>query len=142
MNTYQLNKGEALTSEFSSALKGKCPRCRKGNMFTAPMYGFKLQRMNEYCPHCNMKFERQPGYFYVSMFVSYAMNVAEMVCAAVLTWLITGNLDSALLYMAVIFPVVILLAPFNYRYSRVVLLYWLTPGLHYHSEMNQDSYRP
>jgi hypothetical protein len=35
------------------------------------------------------------------------------------------------LYMAVIFPFVFILAPFNYRYSRIILLYWLTPGLNY-----------
>ncbi len=118
-------------SEFQAAVKGKCPRCRQGNVFANSMYGLKSQTMNERCPHCNLKFEREPGYFYVSMFVSYAMNVAEMVTIAVLTYIITGNLENPFLYMAIIFPFVFILAPFNYRYSRIILLYWLTPGLKY-----------
>jgi uncharacterized protein (DUF983 family) len=118
-------------SEFSAAVKGKCPRCRQGNVFSNSMYGLKSQTMHDRCPHCNLKFEREPGYFYVSMFVSYAMNVAEMVTIAILTYFITGNLENPFLYMAVIFPFVFILAPFNYRYSRIILLYWLTPGLNY-----------
>jgi uncharacterized protein (DUF983 family) len=142
MNTLELNKEHQNSPELISAIHGKCPRCRKGDMFTASMYGFKLQKMNVNCPHCNMKFEKEPGYFYVAMFVSYAMNVAEMIFAAVLTYLITGNLQSPVLYMSVLFPVVFLLSPFNYRFSRIILLYWLTPGLHFNPKMNQDSYRP
>lgn len=124
-------KEDIKLSEFSAAVKAKCPRCRKGDVFANSMYGFKSQTMNDRCPHCNLKFEREPGYFYVSMFVSYALNVAEMVTIAVLTYFITGNLENPFLYMAVIFPFVFILAPFNYRYSRVILLYWLTPGLNY-----------
>jgi uncharacterized protein (DUF983 family) len=66
-------------SQFKAALHAKCPRCRTGNMFAGPMYSFGSQKMNEKCSHCGLIFEREPGYFYVAMFVSYAMNVAEMV---------------------------------------------------------------
>jgi uncharacterized protein (DUF983 family) len=142
MNSIDLNKSHTYPSEFLSALRGKCPRCRRGEMFTSSMYSFKLQKMNEKCPHCNMKFEREPGYFYVAMFVSYAMNVAEMISAAVLTYFITRNLESPVLYMSVLFPIVFLLSPFNYRFSRVILLYWLTPGLHFNPEMSNESYEP
>jgi hypothetical protein len=109
-------------------------------MFSTSMYGLKLQKMNTNCPHCNLKFEREPGYFYVSMFISYAMNVIEMIAAAVLTYFITGDLQNPLLYIFVIFPVILVLSPINYRYSRVILLYWLTPGLHYRPEMSRDNY--
>jgi hypothetical protein len=94
--------------------------------------------MNDSCPHCNLKFEREPGYFYVAMFISYAMNVIEMLIAAILTYLITGNLENPILYICVIFPVIFLLSPVNYRYSRVILLYWLTPGLHYNPSTSED----
>ena len=102
------------------------------------MYGFKLQKMNDNCPHCGVKFEREPGYFYVAMFISYGMNVIEMVIAGLLTYFITGNVTDPLLYIMVIFPVVFILSPFNYRYSRVILLFWLTPGLNYVPEMSAD----
>jgi uncharacterized protein (DUF983 family) len=148
MKTLEINK-DALNNKqehqyhvpgaFKAALYAKCPRCRRGNMFATPMYGLKLQKMNVSCSHCNMKFEREPGYFYVAMFISYAFNVAQMITIAVATYVLTGNLENMWLYFATIFPAVFLLSPFNYRYSRVVLLYWLTPGLHYAPEMSKDN---
>ena len=129
------------TSKFNAALHAKCPRCRRGNMFANSMYGLKTQVMNEYCPHCGLKFEREPGYFYVAMFVSYAFNVLQMVAIGMLTYFITGEDDSPWLYIAVIFAGVLLLSPFNYRYSRIVLLYWMTPGLNYSPERRDRSGR-
>jgi phage FluMu protein Com len=115
---------------FSNA---KCPRCRVGNVFIGSTYSFKAQKMNEHCPHCNLKFEREPGYFYVAMFVSYAFNVAEIVTASVAAYIFGLELDYENLYyfIAVLFVTSIVFAPFNFRYSRMVLLYWLSPGLHY-----------
>ncbi|MEH6305729.1 DUF983 domain-containing protein [Olivibacter sp. CPCC 100613] len=121
-------------SEWNAALHARCPRCRTGAMFTGKTYGFKVQKMNENCPHCNLKFEREPGYFYVAMFVSYAMNVAELIAACVGTYLLTGNLESPWLYLGVALGTAFLLSPLNYRYSRVILLFWLTPGLRYTSD--------
>lgn len=138
MESSNLTNSRAVPSAFSSAIKSKCPRCRRGEMFSTSLYGFKLQKMNDNCPHCNLKFEREPGYFYVAMFISYAMNVIEMLAAGMLTYAITGNLEDPILYICVIFPVIILLSPINYRYSRVILLYWLTPGLNYNPGSGED----
>lgn len=87
--------------------------------------------MNEFCPHCQLKFEQRPGHFYVAMFVSYAMVVGEIIIACLLTYLITGNDSSFWLYLTVSLSASVLFAPFNYRYSRVILMYWLTPGIRY-----------
>ena len=118
-------------SAFKSALSAKCPKCRTGNMFANNMYQFGGQKMHNECPHCGFHFEIEPGYFYVAMFISYAMNVAEMVTLAVATYILTGNMESPWLYISILLSVAFILAPFNFRYSRVILLYWLTPGLHY-----------
>jgi len=118
-------------SEFKSALSAKCPKCRTGKMFANKMYQFGGQKMHDACPHCGFHFEIEPGYFYVAMFISYAMNVAEMVTMAVATYLLTGNMESPWLYITILLSVAFILAPFNFRYSRVILLYWLTPNLHY-----------
>ena len=138
METAELKNNNAAPSELSAALHAKCVRCRKGNMFNNSMYGFKLQKMNDHCPYCNLKFEREPGYFYVSMFISYALNVAEMITLAVATYVITGKIDNPWIYLAVIFPGIFILSPFNYRYSRVILMYWLTPGLKYSPEISEN----
>ena len=117
-----------IPSELKSAIEGKCPRCRTGNMFAAPLLSFKSQKMLERCPACDLKFEKEPGYFYVAMYVSYAMSVAELVAACVATYVLSGNLESPWLYVIVALTVTILLAPFNNRYSRIILLYFMTPS--------------
>jgi uncharacterized protein (DUF983 family) len=118
-------------------IHAKCPRCRRGDMFATPMYSFKSQVMNKTCPHCGLVFEREPGYFYVSMLLSYAMFVAEMITLSVAISVLTGS-TNPWLYVIIIISVGIILSPFNFRYSRVMLLHWLTPGLHYDPQMSKD----
>ena len=114
-------------SKASAMLHAKCPRCRKGNLFAHSMYGFHIQEMYVNCPYCGFLFEQEPGYFYVAMYASYALNVAEIVTTVIAVYTFTGNMESPWLYIGVIFAVSFILSPFNFRYSRVMLLYWLTP---------------
>lgn len=122
-------------SKFQAVVQCKCPRCRQGDVFSGKMYSFSLkgQITNEFCPHCNLRFEREPGYFYVSMFVSYAMSCAEMISAGVASYVLGLPLvyENLWYYVAILLGSVVVLAPFNYRYSRIILLHWLTPGLGY-----------
>lgn len=119
----------------------KCPRCRKGPIFSGKLYAFKGQTTNEYCPVCNLRFEREPGFFYVAMFISYAMNVAEMITIAVAAYILGVDLtyENLWIYVAIIMVGVFLFAPFNYRYSRVFLLHWLTPGLGYVPDLKHQA---
>jgi uncharacterized protein (DUF983 family) len=130
MKTLSLDKSAPVIPAGPAALHAKCPKCRVGNMFANGLYSFSGQKMNNECPHCGFHFEIEPGYFYVAMFVSYALNVAEMVTLAVATYILTGS-ESPWLYAAILLSVAFIVSPVNFRYSRVVLLYWLTPGLNY-----------
>jgi uncharacterized protein (DUF983 family) len=132
-----MNNQETKLPVWPAIVHAKCPRCRRGDMFATPMYSFKSQAMNKNCPHCGLVFEREPGYFYVAMFASYALFVAEMITLSVTISVLTGS-TNPWLYVSVIIAAGIILSPFNFRYSRVMLLYWLTPGLHYHPEMSGD----
>jgi len=118
-------------------VRARCPRCRRGDMFENSMYGFHGQVMFKSCSHCHLTYEIETGYYYVAMLVSYAMNVAEFISIAVALSVLTGS-DNPWLYTIVILTVAVILSPFNFRYSRVILLYWLTPGLRYHPEMSWD----
>ena len=138
MKTLQM-ENRSIPSEFNAALHAKCPKCRSGNMFAGAMYSFGTQKMNTACPHCGFTFEIEPGYFYVAMFVSYAMNVAEMVTVAVATSVLTGS-TSPWLYVSLLLGITFVLSPFNFRYSRVILLYWLTPGLHYDPKIAEEAF--
>lgn len=128
----------AKTSVLSAVLQSKCPRCRRGKIFSGSLYGLNIQNTNDNCSHCNMKFEIEPGYFYGAMYVSYAFVVAEMIIVGLLTYLITGNDTSPWLYIGVILLAVLILSPINYRYSRVLLLHFLTPKVKYNQEYDTD----
>jgi len=132
-------KETTANATFTAALYARCPRCHQGKMFTGPTYGLKAQKMQDTCSHCGLRFEREPGYFYVAMFVSYAFNVAELVAACIATYIISGNLESPWFYLTIALGVALLLSPLNYRYSRVVLLFWLTPGLHYDENLAKQA---
>lgn len=133
-NSKEEKKVYHIPSEFKSAVDGKCPRCRRGDMFNAPLFSFRSRKMHSHCPHCGLKFEKEPGYFYVAMYVSYAFVVAELVTACVATYILTGNLESPWLYLTVAITTTIMMSPFNYRYSRIVLMYWMTPQFSFKEE--------
>lgn len=122
-------------------LHARCPRCRRGSMFNGIMYSISGNKMNEVCSRCGLHFEIEPGYFYAAMYVSYVLNVAEAVTLAVATYVLTGNLESPWLYLIIILLGCVILSPFNYRYSRVLLLYWLSPKIHYQPQLDTDDYK-
>jgi uncharacterized protein (DUF983 family) len=122
----------AKISKLKAVVKAKCPQCRQGNIFQGSTYSFKGQVTNEVCSHCGFRFEIEPGYFYAAMYVSYALNVAEIVNTGNLTFYFTRS-ESPWLYIGIIMAVILILSPFNYRYSRVILLHWLTPRVKYNA---------
>lgn len=128
----------APTPKSRAMFQGRCPRCRRGKMFLGAMYSFRGNNMHEHCPHCGLRFEIEPGYFYAAMYVSYALNVAEAVTLGVATAVLSGGSESPWLYLGVILGGCFLLAPFNYRYSRILLLYWLSPKIHYLPHLDTD----
>src|SRR3954467_8172876 len=111
------------TSKSGAMLHAKCPRCRRGDMFSGGMYNFFSNKIHKHCPHCNLHFEIEPGYFYAAMYVSYALNVFEAFGFVAITYLLTHNGDSPWLYIGAILTGCLLLSPINFRYSRVILLY-------------------
>jgi uncharacterized protein (DUF983 family) len=128
----------AKISKLQAVLQAKCPRCRKGNIFPGPAYSIRGQKTYEVCSQCNFHFEVEPGYFYAAMYVSYALNVAEMVAIGMLTFYLSQGSENPWLYIGVIVSMIIMFAPFNYRYSRVILLHWLTPGVKYNPYYDQQ----
>jgi uncharacterized protein (DUF983 family) len=112
-------------------LNAKCARCRKGDMFKP---GLINSKMHERCSNCDLFFERHPGYFYVSMFVSYALAVAEIIILGVATYILSGGSENVYLYLGIILSAVVLLAPFNFKFSRVLHMHFLDPGLKHQPE--------
>lgn len=101
---------------LAAVLALRCPRCLEGRVWR----GFIS--MNETCPVCGLKFEREQGYFTGAMVVSYALAV-PILGVMVIALMALAHLDAvpALLigdtaYLA--------LVPFIFRYSRVVWLHF------------------
>jgi uncharacterized protein (DUF983 family) len=128
----------AKTPQLEAMFHAKCPRCRRGDMFKTSMYGLKSQKMYDNCPNCNLRYEVEPGYFYAAMYVGYALNVALAVTVGMLTYFITGEQESPWIYVIVIFLFALALAPINFRYSRVILLHWLSPKIKYVEHYDHD----
>ncbi|MCT4581997.1 MAG: DUF983 domain-containing protein [Flavobacteriales bacterium] len=108
-----------------AAAKGKCPKCEKGVIFRkkGTIFLLKLPVMNDTCPNCNYKFELEPGHFIGAMYVSYALVVGEGIgLYFVLAYFVT----SITTLLILLFLAIILLSFFNFRYSRIIWIYFFS----------------
>ncbi|MBF8150087.1 DUF983 domain-containing protein [Winogradskyella sp. F6397] len=103
-----------------SILKCKCPNCDTGDMFNhkGNIFLFKIPEMNKRCEQCDFKFEKETGFFFGAMFVSYALGAAEMIASLVLFWNIVDL--SPLMVFSIIVVIAVLLSTFNFRLSRSI----------------------
>src|SRR3546814_16604797 len=104
-----------MTSKAEAILLCRCPRCRKGNMFTHAAFHPKFSKMNKNCPVCNLQFEIEPGFYWGAMYFSYALNVAEMVTIAILAGNILND-PGPWTYVGIMVAAIFLLMPWNFRY--------------------------
>ena len=108
---------------INAQLKAKCPRCRKGDIFEFPLSRIsRFSAMKDHCDHCGASFEPEPGFYFGAMFVSYAMTVALFITIGLFLYLSFRPSDNT--YVIVIIASTIVFAPFSFRYSRVLWLYW------------------
>ncbi len=112
---------------LAAMFRGVCPRCRTGAIYRRSFWRAWLD-MNERCPACGLRFEREQGYFLGAMYVSYALSVPPVSLLCLVIWLLTRwRLDYVVLgaflaYLPAV-PVVV-------RISRVIWIHidqWLDP---------------
>lgn len=107
----------------SALIKGKCPRCRTGEMFSYPATHLtQFNKMNEFCPHCGVRLEPEPGFYQGAMYVGYAFSVTAIVMIGFLVYLLFDN-PADWVYITAVIVGIMLLVPLNYRYSRIVYLH-------------------
>jgi len=115
-------------SALLAILKMKCPCCRKGNMFSQPSV-FPLTgmlNMPKRCPVCTQKMELEPGFYFGTGYVSYALSIAVMTAVAVafaVLWGFSIHDNSAFWYLGIAIGITLLLQPWLMRWSRVLYLY-------------------
>lgn len=114
---------------FWSILTMNCPRCRRGKLFkNFSAYNFKHTfDMNEECSVCNQKFDMEPGFWYGTGYVSYALAVAFSVATFIAWWVSIGisiNDNRVFWWLGINSFLLIALQPLLMRLSRSVYLYF------------------
>ncbi|MBD3627203.1 DUF983 domain-containing protein [Cyclobacterium sp.] len=117
-----MKKEASLTTAI---LKGKCPRCRKGNVFPVPLMSFKkLTAVNQTCPNCGVELVPEPDFYYGAMYISYALSVALFITVMVVLNFLFNDPELMVYIVSVLFFNLILL-PLMLRISKVLYLYGL-----------------
>lgn len=110
-------KGTKLYSIFNN----KCPKCHVGDFFVHKNpYRKDFAKMHDHCSHCGEIFNKEVGFYYGAMYVSYAVNIALGVGLFLLLVLIL-NLD-VMVYLFTFFGLVLLLFPWTLRISRLIYI--------------------
>ncbi|MDQ6902698.1 MAG: DUF983 domain-containing protein [Bacteroidota bacterium] len=126
-----------------SVLTMRCPRCRRGDMFRNPNPYRKLKLsyifdMYDHCPVCRQKFDLEPGFWYGTGYVSYALAVAISAITFIAWWVIIGiSTEDNRIFGWLIFNSVLLVViqPWLMRLSRVVyLLFFVKYNENYDTE--------
>lgn len=103
-----------------STVANKCPRCHKGKVFeNNNPYSFKNGlTMHDSCSECNLKYEREPGFFYGALYVSYALMSGIFIVwfLADLLWL---HMEAVNLVIIVVSSMLLLFSVV-YRTARIV----------------------
>jgi uncharacterized protein (DUF983 family) len=121
-------------SGLKALLGAKCPRCREGNLFKAPLiHVHKLTEMNTRCPHCQLNFNPEPYFYFGAMFISYMFSVMAMIATYIILRYFLNDPD--LIYYLITAPIAIIVTfPLSFRYSRVIYFYILG-GARYDSKL-------
>ena len=56
-----------MVMQLQAMVRELCPRCHQGKLFRGPLWRTYLA-MYERCPRCNLKYEREQGYFLGAMY--------------------------------------------------------------------------
>jgi uncharacterized protein (DUF983 family) len=94
----------------------RCASCGIGAIYRT------LFEMNPACPVCGVRFEREPGYFVGSMYVSYVFSAVILGLFTTIVWLIFPKLDIASDVMIALVPF-LPLTPFIQQYARILWMY-------------------
>lgn len=129
LNLFSMTKSRPAPKYLISVLNMKCPRCRRGPLFIQPnAYRFKETfHMHETCKVCRQKFDMEPGFWYGTGYVSYALAIAFSVCTFIAWWLLIGvsfNDNRVFWWLGINAFFLLALQPWLMRLSRTIYLYF------------------
>lgn len=118
-------------SKLYSVLTFSCPRCQEGAVFKDPNpYNLsKMFKMHEHCPHCGLRYEIEPSFFYGAMYVSYGYSVAFFVATyIVMNWIYEPGIWDIVIALGII---LLIFTPLIFRLARVT---WMNLFIKYNPE--------
>ncbi len=118
-----------------STVHNKCPRCHKGKIFENNFaYNFKNGvKMNHHCSECQLIYERETGFFYGAMYVSYAL-MAGILIISFLTDLLFLHLGPLVLASSVV-SIMLAVSPYVYRWARTI---WINFFVRYDKKYTEN----
>lgn len=108
-------------TKFYSIFSNKCPKCQEGDFFiNKNPYKAGFIKMHDSCPHCGELFNKEVGFYYGAMYVSYGVNIALGVALFLLS-VVIFNMD-LVWYLFLFFCLVAILFPWTMRTSRLIYI--------------------
>lgn len=98
-------------------LFNKCPRCNQGDFFVSKSaYDLRnFDKMHKQCSHCGENFEPEPGFYWGSMYMSYAFYVVYILAAMVVFNYSHLTINS---FLAILIGSLLVLMPLFFRLAR------------------------
>ena len=89
------------------------------------------------CPHCQLSFTPEPGFYFGALFVSYAINTALFIASWITLTLVYPSY-SLMLLLGLLVGIVLLSLPLSFRLSRSI---WLALFVQYdpHQDTKKDT---
>lgn len=115
-----------ISESIYSTVANRCPRCHEGKVFENDNpYSFTDGlKMNKTCSSCGLKYEKETGFFYGAMYVSYALQAGLFITLYTLD-MFFWNLK-ALTLVSIVIGAIVVLIPVTFRWSRTLWLNFFT----------------
>lgn len=110
------SKGSKLYSIFTFT----CPQCQEGKFFKAHPYNLKeVGNLHEHCSVCGLKYEKEVGFYYGAMYVSYGLAVGVFIALWLSFYLFFPDLSTATQIWIVV-SVSVATGPLLYALSKII----------------------
>jgi len=120
-------------SKLHAMINARCPHCHEGRLFKYKWWNLlNFAQMHENCPHCDLRYEVEPGFFFGAMYISYAFTVGIMLIGGLIVFNFFND-PPAMGYVVPITIFSLVMVPFNFRTARVIFIH-LFSGISYEQE--------
>lgn len=101
----------------------KCPNCLKSKAFKEQkgLSRILIPKMKNCCSNCNFSFNKEPGFYYGAMYISYGLTIIESITVFIVAQQLFEVQSNAKI-IGIIAVTMMFLMRFNYKLSRILWL--------------------